>query len=630
MITKKIVKDIIVLSNEKFEVKNPVYKINFIYYRDFDSIRQFLYDYYFIIIDVRCVNLKKLLNLFHVIKPKAYIVLYSPEKMNKDIYFSFYQSISKIDDDVINYILKGANNYYYMTKKYLEVQKHLEDLNKIGISLSSERETSKLLDLILLKGKEITQSDAGSLYIIENQKNRKILKFKLTHCDSIPVKYEEYIMPINDKSIAGYVAMTGKILNINDIHKQNKEKMPYSFNNKFDLKSGYHTINMLVVPMKNTKNEVIGVLQLINRKKSKIKLTKTNYEKIIIPYDTFCEDLAMSLAGQASVALENSSLYENINKLFESFVTASIFAIESRDPITNGHSLRVAELSLRIACEINKIKKGKFKNVKFSDDDLKELQYASILHDFGKIGVCENVLTKSSKLFDRQLENILLKFDLLKMYHNNIIFKKETDILKKHISKIESLNLLKKLENEKDKFFKKLNYYKQLIIKLNATGYVEEKFFNELKKIKKLFFKTDEGEKVYLLTNDDYEKLSIRTGSLDTKEREEIESHVLKSYKFLKQINWIDGLSRVPEFALKHHERLNGSGYPDHLKANKIPLQARIIALADIYDAITAWDRPYKKAISVDKTLAILNEEVKSNKLDKDIFKIFVEKKLYI
>jgi len=628
MLPKKLLKDIVIFSKKKFNIKSSVYKVNFIYVDSFDKLKDYLNDYYLIIIDVRLVNEKECLKYFRKIKPKAYIVLYSPEEISKTVFNSFYQFVKKIDENIINLIIKGANNYYYLAQKYIDAKHNLEDLNSIGISLTSEKSIPKLLDLILFKSRELTRSDAGSLYIVEKENNKKVLRFKLTHCDSIKIPFKEYTIPINKESIAGYVALTGKILNIENVNEISSVA-PYKFNKEFDIKSGYRTVNMLVIPMKNNKDEVIGVLQLINRKKNKIKLTNSNIEKNIIPYDSFCEELSKSLAAQASVAYENSKLYEDINNLFESFVTASVIAIEARDPITNGHSLRVAELSVKIAKAINEIKTGRFKNIKFNEDNIKELRYASILHDFGKIGVRENILTKQYKLYSEQINSIILKFELLKYYYKNNYMKRIMKLIrsKKDIKKI--TKEIKELTEKLKEKFAEINNYKEVLRQINESTYLDESYYKKLEKIKKLNYKNAEGKKEEVIKDEEYEKLKIKKGTLDEKERVEIESHVEYSYKFLKEIKWTSNLEQIPKFAYMHHERLDGSGYPNKLKGDKIALQARIIAVADVFDAIVAWDRPYKKAIAIDKALKILKEEAEKNKLDKDIVDIFIEKRLY-
>ena len=267
----------------------------------------------------------------------------------------------------------------------------LETLNRIGVALSTERNTDALLELILSKSREITSADAGSLYLVDEESGRgKHMIFKLTQSDSHSVPFRQFTLPIDTRSISGYAAATGQILNIKDAYRI--RQLPFRLNRDFDLKFGYRTKSMLVLPMKNQKDEVIGVLQLINSKKHiEAKLTSSKIvREEVIPFSQRSQDLASSLASQAAVALENNLLYREKEFLFERFVGASVTAIESRDPATFGHSERVARLTVALAEAVDRQDSGPYKDIRFTREDIREIRYASILHDFGKVGVRED------------------------------------------------------------------------------------------------------------------------------------------------------------------------------------------------------------------------------------------------
>ena len=279
--------------------------------------------------------------------------------------------------------------------------RELSSLNEIGIALSSEQDYDKILGLILSKSREVTNCDAGSLYLLDNDNERgDSLIFKLVQNDSLAnLEFKEYALPLTRRSIAGYVALTGKCVIFEDVYDISKDA-DYTFNKAFDNKFNYRTKSMMVMPMKNHMNKIIGVLQLINRKKSKnVKLASNHVvEEEVIPFDEKSFGLINSLASQAAVSIENSLLYQNIQNLFEGFVKASVLAIEQRDPTTCGHSERVATLTVGLAAVVDRVSGGKYKDLHFSRDQMKEMRYAGLLHDFGKVGVRENVLVKANKL----------------------------------------------------------------------------------------------------------------------------------------------------------------------------------------------------------------------------------------
>ena len=509
------------------------------------------------------------------------------------------------------------------------VTSDLVTLNKIGVALSSEHDTDALLELILTKSRDITCCDAGSLYVVEEEKDgSKHLVFKLTQSDSHSAPTPQDTLSIDTHSVAGYAADKGVVLNIKDAYRTRSDD--YSFNPDFDLKSGYRTKSMLVVPMKNLQDEAIGVLQLINAKKHRAtKLTSLQVTRQeVIPFSKRSQDLAASLASQAGVALENNLLYRELQNAFESFVEASVTAIELRDPTTLGHSKRVATLTVDLAKKVDRTDTGPYKDIHFTPQDIQELHYASVLHDFGKIGVPEKVLVKEKKLYPGQMELIQKRFlYIMKALELEGTRKKLEFVLRNGNQNYEEL--FSQIDEEYQKEFKDLEEFLENIGQANKPTVFAEKTSEKLLGIANWTFEDPSGPSESLLTPEEFQLLSIPKGTLDSEERTKIESHVEKSFQFLREIPWTKGLKNIPKIALAHHEKLDGSGYPYHMKAEDIPTQSKIMTIADIFDALTASDRPYKPAVPVERALAIIGQEVKSQLLDPVLFKLFVDAKVY-
>ena len=506
----------------------------------------------------------------------------------------------------------------------------LETLNKIGVALSNERNTDALLELILSKSREITSADAGSLYLAEEDEKsgNKYLVFKLTQNDSHSVPFRQFKMDIDTHSIAGYAAATGQILNIKDAYRI--RNLPFRLNRDFDQKFGYRTKSMLVLPMKNQKDEVIGVLQLINSKKHPgVKLTsrKIVWEEVG-PFSQQRQELASSLASQAAVALENNLLYRDIEQLFEGFVRASVTAIESRDPTTFGHSERVAKLTVALAETVDRLDSGPFKDVHFTREDIREIRYASILHDFGKVGVREEVLVKAKKLYPPQIELIKKRFQYIRKSLELENYRKKLDhVLRNGNQGYEEY--FARIDGDQGRELQNLDDFLQDILQANEPTVLPEKISVKLGQIAGWSFDDPSGPSEPLLTQEELQLLSITKGSLNPDERMQIESHVIHSFRFLEKIPWTKELKRVPEIARAHHEKLDGSGYPYRMKSEDIPFQAKMMTISDIFDALTARDRPYKKAVPVERALTIIGNEVESQLLDPVLFNLFLEAKIY-
>ena len=522
-------------------------------------------------------------------------------------------------------------------KLYLQ-NLELRELYDIGIALSAERNPDALLEMILRKSREITHADAGSLYLVEvvdgipeNEKNyfaNKQLRFKLAHNDSVKIPFQEKVMPIEKKSIAGYVALKNEFLNIPDVYELPADSK-FRHNRSFDQSIGYRAKSMLVIPMKTHKDEIIAVLQLINRKKhwdTRLSSVET-MEQEVIPFDDKCVDLACSLASQAAISIENSRLYEEIKNLFEGFIRASVLAIEQRDPTTFGHSERVAKLTVALAEKVDRIDNGKFRNVKFSREEIQQINYAALLHDFGKIGVREDVLVKAKKLFPHELDAVENRFKIFKQA-TELQYSREKVICLLKEERERALSLISNWDQETIKRVQELDRYFSIILELNEPTVLKQTEFEMLRQISSIEF-SENGSSQKLLTTRELEVLSIPKGSLSNEERKEIESHVTHTFNFLSKIPWTSELKRVPQIAGTHHEKLDGSGYPYGLSSDQIPIEAKMMTIADIYDALTAWDRPYKRAVPVDKALEIIQWEVNDGKIDPELFQIFLDAKLF-
>lgn len=511
-----------------------------------------------------------------------------------------------------------------------ERTRELREVALVGIALSAERDHSALLTKILLKARELSRSDGGSLYLLDEVDGEKVLRWKLAQNDSIDVvSFEEKVLPITRRSLAGYVALTGETLVIDDAYDLPADA-EYTINRSFDEENGYLTRSMLVFPMTNHVGELIGVLQLINRKRPgpALKLVAATVPHEVIPFDQETIELMRSLAGQAAVSVENNLLYESIERLFEGFVTAAVTAIEQRDPTTSGHSSRVAELTVELSKVVDRIDEGQYRHIHFSPEQVREIRYASLLHDFGKVGVREQVLVKEKKLYPMQLETIRGRFDfVMKSLENDANRRKIDHLLRYGREGFEELSA--KVDAEVSENIEALKKDFAFVAQSNEPTVLPEGEFQYLQQLAGREYEDIRGEKRNLIHPEEARILSIRKGNLDGAERSEIESHVTHTFHFLQKIPWTKDLIGVPDIAYAHHEKLNGRGYPRKLTAAEIPIQSRMMTVSDIYDALTASDRPYKRAISTDRAIDILKMEVNDGLLDSSLVNIFVEAKVY-
>jgi HD-GYP domain-containing protein (c-di-GMP phosphodiesterase class II) len=442
-------------------------------------------------------------------------------------------------------------------KKTFEKQQKLINIFKI---LSSEMDLHYLLTLIMEESSNIMEAERSTIFLLDFENDELYSKV---------AQGTQEIRFKNGLGIAGYVCKTGEIINIPDAYSDDR------FNPEIDKKTGFRTRNILCVPMRNAEHEITGVTQVLNKKNA--------------PFNHEDEELLLALASGAAIFVENARLYTEIENLFESIVSLASRAIDDRDPCTAGHSKRVNLYTMNLAHKLNEKNVGPYAEIKFDSSQLKELKYSALMHDFGKIGVREHVLSKASKITPDRLEVIRLNMEL------------------------------KKRDEKDPELAKRYDDYYEFLSKLNVKGFMTDEELSKLEEIR------EEG----FLSEDDFIALSVRKGNLSPKELEDMRSHVVKSANMLKTIPWPKRLSNVPHFAGTHHEKLNGMGYPDGLPAEKIPIEARILAIADIYDALTAEDRPYKPAIPHEKAKTIMEFMVKDGDLDRELVEIFFDEECY-
>jgi HD-GYP domain-containing protein (c-di-GMP phosphodiesterase class II) len=451
----------------------------------------------------------------------------------------------------------------------------------------------------------------------------------------VRLDFTEFTLPVSAQSIVGRCVLSREVINIPDLYRLDHPgtgNNPWGFRHHrdFDAKIGYQTRSMLTVPMIDAHEQVIGVIQLINRKRRPEASLRTadDFDKKVVPFDNRSQELASTLASQAGISLENAILYADIQQLFEGFVRASVIAIESRDPTTSGHSQRVADLTVALAKAADHITHGSYASYSIDYDELKRIEYAALLHDFGKVGVRENVLVKAKKLYEHERELILARFDYIrKAVEAEYSQKKLEHALAE--SRDQLLSHLELVDEEFAARLSEIDEYVKFVLKSNEPTILEQGGFERLADIAQRSYRDAQGKEQPFLQPTEVKALQILRGSLTPEERIEIESHVSHTYAFLRRIPWGRSFKDVPEIAWAHHEKLDGTGYPRRLRSDAIPAASKMMAISDIYDALSASDRPYKKAVPVEKALDIIGLEVKAGKCDPELFRIFVEARIY-
>lgn len=499
--------------------------------------------------------------------------------------------------------------------------KKIKRLTEIGVALSAEKRIDRLLEMIVDEARKFTNADGGTLYIMTD--DEKELRFAIVQNDSLnvrmggtsgaiqwsPVRLTDDEGKPNYANVSAYAAISGEIINIPDVY--DAEGFNFEGTRNFDVTTGYRSQSMLVVPMRNHEQDIIGVLQLLN--------ALDHDTGDVIPFSGESQNITESLASQAAVALTNNRLILDLQELLESFITSIATAIDEKSPYTGGHVRRVAELTIDIARRISDTNDGPYAGVSFNDDQMRELRIAAWLHDVGKITTPEYVVDKSTKLetiCDR-IELVRTRFEILRRERDMELFAKGlcgvTDRREGPGSYDETL------EDDLD-FLTNANM---------GSEFMSDDKIERLEKIgsRKWCF---QGEETPILTADEMSNLCIRRGTLNDAEREIINNHALVTHKMLSQLPFPKKLRHVPEYAATHHEKLDGSGYPFGMTEEQLPLQSRILALADVFEALTAKDRPYKKGKTLSEALKIMKFMAKDKHIDPLLYDFFIKEGLHI
>ncbi|MCX4244438.1 HD-GYP domain-containing protein [Paraliomyxa miuraensis] len=498
-----------------------------------------------------------------------------------------------------------------------------DQLLDIGLALNAERHPQRVLELILKHAREITGADAGSIYLVDEEADE--IRFAVAENDSVPTNLGDHVLHIGDGSVVGNAVLRRHV--IRSSHLYRRTMLPGNFvrhDRSIDQELQYQTRSMITAPMISPEGRVLAVIQLINAKLGSAPLrTIEDFDERVRPFTADDERLCQSLASQAAVALESARLYAEIQSLFEGFVRASVRAIEQRDPTTSGHSQRVADLTVALARAADRADAGWFAEVRFSADQLREIEYAGLLHDFGKVGVREEVLVKAKKLYPAQLQRVRARFEHMRTAL--LVERLQTELQRLRTGQPEPLGH----ERDYQRRVLEVDAMLALVLEANEPTVLPTEVSSRLTAIAGESFVDAAGQRHALLQGDELEALLIRRGSLTDAERIQIQHHVTHTYDFLVRIPWGQSLAMVPDIAARHHEYLDGSGYPSNLPAERIPLQARMMTVADIFDALTASDRPYKKAVPIPLALDILRAEQRQGKLDPQVLALFIDAKIF-
>lgn len=499
------------------------------------------------------------------------------------------------------------------------VRDELHTVLAVAASLNAERDPDRLLGQILRRMRELTWADAGSLYVVEEQDGVNVLRFRAAQNDTLGLDaaFAE-TLPLDETSIAGRVVVTCQPLNVSDAY--HLPPGPFQFNASFDARSGYRTVSMLTVPLQTAAGEVVGAVQLINRKRRPdARLGPVSaIPQQVVPFTARDQALATSLAGAASIALINSRLSAEIERLFDGFVRAAVYAVDARDPTTSGHSLRVSRLAVGLAdaaIAAERLPVGRL----VERAGRRRLEYAALLHDFGKVGVAEQVLLKAKRLYPAELETLQTRFEVIALSH-------EVQQLR---AALEAGRAVGDVEPEIVAFKADLHAMLARLLLANEPRPLDGETRGFIDALAGRCWHGHDGRTLPYLTERERTCLSIPYGSLTDPEREAIQNHVVHTRRFLEQIPWDSSLKGIANIAALHHEKLDGSGYPYGYSGDQIPLESRIITVVDIYDALTAADRPYKAALPHVAASDILWNEAERGRLDRRLVDIFVERNVH-
>lgn len=536
--------------------------------------------------------------------------------MNKKV-FSHNSKINNLLDNILNALAP-----------FLEEQdRNINELSAIGLALSAEQDIEAILEMILAQARRFTRADGGTIYLLNKPATE--LVFHVVESDSLQMKMggrsgkPVSLPPVplftadnkkNLSNVSAYVANTGQTVNIPDVYQA--KGFNFDGTKRFDASINYRSCSMLVMPMKDHEGDIIGVLQLINSLDNRTGKPVAFGEDIV--------QLASALASQAAVALTQQFLINELKELFESFIHAIATAIDKKSKYTGGHIQRVAELTMMIADKINAATDGPFKDVQLSRDQLNELRIAAWLHDTGKITTPEYVVDKSNKLetiFDR-IELVKLRWELFRLKIKLDAEKEKNRILTTNGQ--QQPNAVSEIDARCEQALQTLDADLDFITQTNKGGeFMSDAALNRLQQLAQQTCLINGLPQIYL-TEDELDNLSVRKGTLTDAERETINSHALATVEILSELPWPKKLANVPDIAGAHHEKLDGSGYPRGLKGDSINLQARIMAVADVFEALSASDRPYKKSMTLAQVNKVLGFMVRDNHVDADIVELLI------
>ncbi|MGC2519639.1 MAG: HD domain-containing phosphohydrolase [Burkholderiales bacterium] len=515
--------------------------------------------------------------------------------------------------------------------------RRLEQLNEIGAALSQETDISRLLEVILLAAKTITRSDGGTLYLKTDDNQ---LSFEIVRTDSLsiamggttgnpvpfyPIQLYGKEGEPNYQMIAAYAALTGKTVNVADAYTE--AGFDFSGTRNFDKKTGYRSQSFLTVPMRNHEGETIGVLQLIN--------SKDLASGAIVSFSEADQRLAESLASQAAIALTNRQLINQLEELFESFIELINTAIDEKSPYTGGHCQRVPALTMMLAEAVTGAPQGPLRNFTMSDKDRYELKIAGLLHDCGKVTTPVHVVDKATKLetiFDR-INLVDTRFEVLKRDAETAALREKLDVAReKESDEVNLRGRLSRIDQSLREKLRQLDEDREFLRHCNFGGEsMSSEAQERVRRIGTVYKWIDvSGGTADFLTEDEIRNLTIARGTLTAEEREIINHHIVATIKMLEALPWPRHLRNVPEYAGGHHERMDGKGYPRGLVREQMSVQARVMGIADIFEALTAKDRPYKRGKTLSESLRILGQFKLNGHIDPDLFDVFVRRKVYL
>ena len=520
----------------------------------------------------------------------------------------------------------------------VDLFRRLEQLNEIGAALSLEKNLNALLEKILLAVKAITRADGGTLYLVEGESAEQVLRFEIVRTASLDIAmggttgnpipfYPIHLFKNGDPNtsmVAAFAALTGQTVNIADAYTE--EGFDFSGTRAFDAKTGYRSQSFLTVPMKNHEAEIIGVLQLIN--------CQDPDTGEIVPFAPADQRLAESLASQAAIALTNRALINQLEHLFESFINMINEAIDEKSPYTGGHCQRVPTLTMMLAEAVNDTLDGPLAEFTMAEKDRYELRIAGLLHDCGKITTPVHVVDKATKLetiFDR-ISLVDTRFEVLKRDAEIDALNKKLELARQTgLDEITRRDRTYAIDEDLRDTVRQIEEDRKFLRRCNIGA--ESMSKEEQDRVHQIGlgykWRDSSGNTADFLTDDELKNLVISRGTLTQEEREIINHHIVSTIKMLEALPWPKHLRNVPEYAGGHHERMDGKGYPRGLTRDQMSVQARVMGIADIFEALTAKDRPYKKGKTLSESLHILGKFRLNGHIDPDLFDIFIRRRVY-